>query len=350
MSLSVKNVLCLSMLLLAACKNDSDKIKPGDAPRSGPQVISATGYLVGTSPLSDNVTVPGTIIANEVTEVHPEISGRLTYLNVAEGKAVGKGALIGRIYDGDLQAQLKKLQVQLGLAQRTTQRYAELLKIEGVSKQEYDVQALEISNIRADMDIVRSNIMRTRITAPFSGTLGLKNVSPGAYVTPATVITTIRQNSKLKIDFTVPESYAAKIKTGQLVDFTIEGSSKRHTARILATEMGLSTDTRSLVSRAEIIGDDAELLPGVFVKVTTKFDPDPNAIMVPTNAVISTARAKQVAVLRDGKADFATVTTGARDSARVEILTGLQVGDTIVTSALMSLKPGTAVRITQLAK
>ena len=338
-------------LFFTSCKGDDKKIKPGDAgPRGGQSALKTSGYVVTTMAVSDNITLPGTILANEVTEIFPEISGRLTYLNVPEGRNVSQGTMIGKIYDGDLQAQLKKLQVQLNMARRTADRYGELRKIDGVSKQEYDLQALEVNNIQADIAIVQSNIRRTRITAPFSGTLGLRNISQGAYVSPATVITTIRQNSRLKIDFNVPETYASKIKPGQIIDFTIDGNDKTYTAKITASEMGLSTDTRSLVARAEIISKDKELLPGLFVKVSTSFDPDPNAIMIPSHAIISGAREKQVGIARDGKVVMTTVTTGIRDSANVEIITGLRVGDTVITSALMNLKEGMPVQVSSIEK
>ena len=118
-------------------------------------------FIVSATPLSDNISLPGNILANEVSEIHPEISGRLTLLNIAEGKTVAAGELLGKIYDGDLRAQLSKLSIQLQQAQRTAKRYEELLKIQGVSQQEYDEHLLNISNIIADMAIVHSNINRT---------------------------------------------------------------------------------------------------------------------------------------------------------------------------------------------
>src|SRR5206468_3622497 len=125
------------------------------------------------------IEVPGSLMAFESTEIHPEISGRLTKLNIAEGKFVGKGALLAKIYDGDLQAQLKKLKVQLDIAKTNEDRSAQLLKIQGISKADYDASLLNVNNIKADMEIVRSNLTKTEIRAPFGGKLGLKNVSPG---------------------------------------------------------------------------------------------------------------------------------------------------------------------------
>ncbi len=328
------------LFILNSCGNSDKKIQADAKPAAPPPPPRVDGYIVKTAPVSEDLELPGTIMANESTEIHPEISGRLTYLNTTEGKPVSKGAMIAKIYDGDLTAQLNKLNLQARVAEQTAKRYNELLKIDGVSRQEYDMQVLNISNIKADMAIVRSNIMRTEIRAPFSGTLGLKMMSPGAYVTPQTILTSIRQNSELKIDFTLPEKYASKMTTGQLIDFTTEGNPKKYTAKVIATEMSISADSRSLHVRALVIQKDNTLLPGSFVKVQTKFDPDPAAISIPTQAIIAEARGKKVIVYRSGKVSFDEVQTGIRDSSMVQITAGLKAGDTIITTGIMSMKPG----------
>lgn len=344
--------LITSLLFFTACggksKTEVRVEKAGKA--TGPPVIKVEGYIVKTIPLSNNLELPGTLLANESTDINPEISGRLVYLNVREGQTVSKGSLLAKIYDGDLVAQLNKLKVQVQVADQTAKRYEELLKIDGISQQEYDLAKLSINNLKADMAIVRSNIMRTEIRAPYTGTLGLKNVSPGAYVTPQTVLTNIRQNSQLKLDFVLPEKFTGQLEKGQLVNFTTDGNSKVYHAKVTASETGVSEDNRSLQVRTIVINPDNKLLPGQFVKVTTNFDPDPNAIMIPSQAVIPQARGKQVAVYRNGIASFEDVVTGMRDSANVQITNGLKVGDTIITTGLMSLKPGIKVDLGKLEK
>ena len=145
-------------------------------------------------------------------------------LNVREGTFVSKGALLAKLYDGDLQAQLRKLDVQLKIAEQTEKRQAELIKIQGISQQEYDLSLLQVSNLKADIDIIKEAIRKTEIRAPFSGKLGLKNISDGAYVTSATIITTISQVNQLKIQFNVPEKYGSQLRTGQSINFTVDGS------------------------------------------------------------------------------------------------------------------------------
>ena len=335
--------------ILPACNNKDKKEAASAAGKpSGPPISKVDGYIVKTSALTDNLELSGSIIANEATTINPEISGRLIYLNKSEGKVVGKGTLLAKIYDGDLVAQLNKLKVQVQVAEQTSKRYEELLKINGISQQEYDLAKLSISNLQADINIVRSNIMRTEIKAPFTGTVGLSNISPGAYVTPQTIITTIRQNSQLKLDFTLPEKYSGKIKAGQLVNFTAEGNTKNYNAKIIAFESGIAEENRSLQIRTLILNNDGKLLPGQFVKVKTNFEPDPEAIMIPSQAVIPQARGKQVAIYRNGIASFENIITGARDSANVQVTNGLKAGDTIIITGLMSLKTGGKVQLNKM--
>ena len=344
---STVNVLFFGILLMTACKG-KDKISATDVKKTQP-TPRVNGYIVHNTSVAEDLELPGSIIANEATEVHPEIAGRLIFLNTAEGKTVRKGTLIAKIYDGDLRAQLNKLSVQLRVQQQTAKRYEELLKINGVSQQEYDMIVLQSSNIRADMAIVQSNIMRTEIRAPFSGTLGLKMVSPGAYVSPTTIITTIRQNSDLKLDFTLPEKYSGMLRPSQTVQFTAEGNPKLYSAKVVATESGITEQNRSLSVRAEVTNPDNKLLPGAFAKIKIQFEPDPNAIMIPSQAIIPQARGKKVAIYRAGTASLEDVETGIRDSTMVQIVSGLKVGDTIITTGLMQLKPKSKVSLNKVS-
>ena len=335
-------------IVLSACgsldkKTVTTKQSAGGANRQMSMRVDA--YVVTPTMISEKIEVPGTLIANEATEIHPEISGRIVRLNVAEGKFVSKGALLAKIYDGDLQAQLQKLQVQLDLANTNEQRSAQLLKIQGISKADYDASLLNVSNIKADIDITRANISKTEIRAPFSGKMGLKNISPGAYVTPSTVLATIQQVDRLKLDFTVPEKYSSQITSGKIVSFTSENSGKTYTANVSAIESSITETTRTLMVRAVVQNKDAALIPGSFAKVILKFDPDPNALMIPSQAILPQARGKKVITYDAGIAKFVDVTTGIRDSARVQILSGLKPGDTIVITGLLSVRPESKIQI-----
>ena len=336
------------LFLLSSCSSGDKKAAGPTSPN--PPIQKVEGFIVKPKLISDREELPGSIIANETTEIHAEISGRLVYLNINEGKTVGKGSLLAKIYDGDLQAQLKKLNVQVEVAEQTVKRMGELLKISGVSQQEYDLSTLQVNTIRADMEIVRTNISRTEIRAPFSGTLGLKNISSGAYITPQTTITTIRQNSQLILDFVLPEKFTGSLKTGQSVNFMVEGNPKKYAARVIAAESGLAENTRSQNIRALVTNNDGKLLPGVFAKVVTDFNSDPNGLMIPTQAILPQARGKKVIVYRNGIATFIDVTTGIRDSSFIQIVTGLKAGDTIIITGLLSLKPDAKIEMSKINK
>jgi len=332
--------------ILASCGGDSKKEKQpqqaGGRPQ-GPARVDA--YVVIEQAFAENIEVPGSILANETTEIHPEVSGRIVSLNVAEGRQVAKGTLLAKLYDEDLQAQLRKLQVQLAIANTNEERSAQLLKIQGISKADYDASLLNVNNIKADIDIIRTDISRTEIRAPFNGKLGLKNISPGAYVTPSTVLAVINQTGELKLDFTVPEKYTGKIKLGQVVAFTNEGSPKRYTAKVIATESAVAENTRSLKVRSLIQSKDDALLPGAFAKVQLGFDSDPKAILIPTQAILPQARGKKVVLAQNGVAKFVDVTTGVRDSARVQVTEGLKAGDTVIVTGLLSIRPEAKIQV-----
>lgn len=330
---------------LISCKKEEPKSAMSGSSGQQARALAVETLIVSPSALSADVEVPGTILPNESTEIHPEVSGRIVELNIKEGSTVAQGALLARLYDGDLQAQLRKLDVQLKIADQTEKRQAELLKIQGISQQEYDLSLLQVLNIKADMDIIRESIRKTEIRAPFGGKLGLKNVSPGAYVTPATILTTISQVNTLKLQFNVPERYGSQLKPGQQVEFAVDGTDKKFTASVIASEIEVDEATRSLAIRAMVRQQDPALIPGVFAKVKIVFGQNENALLVPNNAIVPLGRKKQLFVYEGGKAMVRDVTTGVRDSTNIQILTGIKPGDTVITSAILYLRPGMEVEL-----
>jgi membrane fusion protein (multidrug efflux system) len=333
--------ISLATILFVSC-GDSDRKEQAQQQQKGGGArppVRAEAITVSTTTLLDNIEIPGSIVANETTEIHPEVSGLITRIYFKEGTYVSKGSVLFKLNDADLQAQLRKLQVQQRIASQNENRSSELLKIGGISRQDYDAAQLQTSNTSADISIIQTQIAKTVIRAPFSGKIGFRLVSVGAYVSPATVMTTLSQTSNLKLDFTVPEKYIPQVKNGQYVNFTVEGVDKKYTGRIVATESNITENTRTLQVRAVVQGDAAGLTPGGFAKVTLNFEPNPNAIVIPTQAIIPQARGKKVYILKGGVAKFVDVETGIRDSATVQITKGLNIGDTVLLTGLLSLRP-----------
>ncbi len=338
-------IILIFSIAIISCNNKKDAASPqGGAPQKQPP-IGAEAIITKNSLLVSEIQVPGSLLASETTEIHPEVSGRLVQLNVREGNFIQQGALLAKLYDGDLQAQKRKLEVQLKIAQQTENRQQQLLQIQGISQQEYDLSLLQVHNLNADIDIINEAIRKTEIRAPFSGKLGFRNISPGAFITPSTIISTISQVSQLKLQFTVPEKYSSEIKTGQSIEFSIDGSLKTFYANVSATESYIEENTRSLSVRALVKTKDPLLVPGAFCKVKIQLGKNENAIMIPTVAVVPQGRKKQVFLFKDGKAIQTEITTGVRDSSNIEVISGLKLGDTVIITGLLFLKQGSDVRI-----
>lgn len=295
-------------------------------------------YVVKPTSLDQTIEASGTLQSNEELQVQPEINARITGLFFKEGTNVAKGALLVKMYDEDLKAQLQKSELQQQLAKTTLERQENLLKINGISRQDVDVTRNQVSAYAADMEYTRTQLQKTEIRAPFSGRLGLRNVSVGAIVSPATIITTLQQIDPLKVDFSVPEKYRTAISQGDKVDFKVAGDPNTYQGQIYAMDPKIDLSTRTIKIRA-IVPNAGKLLPGAFAKVLIPLKNMPDAIMIPSQAVIPGTRDKTVAIADSGRAKFVVVETGIRDANNVQITSGLQVGDTVITSGILQLKP-----------
>lgn len=336
----------LLILLLASCGKKKEQTQMGGQSNAGPLKIEA--LILTSSSLSNKIEVAGNILPFELTEIRSEISGRVTQLNFKEGTNIKSTSLLVKLFDGDLQAQLKKLNVQLQIAEKTEERQRELLKISGISQQDYDLSLLQVNNIKADIELTQVNISKTEILAPYSGRIGLRNISLGAYLTPSNLITTLSQVDKKKITFSVPEKYSSEIKQGTKINFGIEGTDKKYTATILASESVIESNTRNLKILATINDPDQKLTPGTFAKVSLELGKNEHAVLVPTQAIIPTARSKQLIIYRDGNPEFVNVTTGVRGVETVEVTSGILAGDTVVTTGLLFIRKDSKLKITKI--
>lgn len=333
-------ILTFSILLFAACNSQENN----GGPRTR-QAIQADGFLVQPRQVSENVEVPGTLLPEEETELRAEVSGRVVSLDMPEGVVVPKGKLLVKLFDGDLRAQLRKLEVQLQIAEKSEERLSELLKISGISQQDYDLAQLNVENLKVDIEATKIAIAKTEIRAPYAGKLGLRYISLGSYLSPNDIVTSISQVNRLKLEFAIPEKYAKAIAPGDKVNFKVDGGQLSHQATVVATENSVDVTTRTLMVRALVTESHRELVPGIFAKVTLQLGRSDNALMIPTQAVIPQARGKQVIVYRKDSVLFTEVETGIRDSAYVQITNGLQAGDTVIISGLMAIRPASTVRL-----
>jgi membrane fusion protein (multidrug efflux system) len=338
-------ILLAASVCALSCKEKKDEPRA----KQGQQAPIVDVIIASSQNIANTVEANGSVVSGEFVEVRPEITGRLTYLNVREGAAVSKGAVIARVNDADLRAQLNKVRVQLQLAEVTLARYAKLLEIQGINKADYDVALNQVSSYRADIRIIEADIAKTVIRAPFSGVVGLRQISNGAYVSPQTVIATLQQPGDMRIDFTLPENYANTVKKGNtvLVETDANGGVRRR-ATIIAIEPQVSTATRNLLVRARPV-EKSGVNPGSFVKVYVDAG-ESNGIMIPANAIIPDARAKQAVVVKGGKAKFVEIQTGVRQVGGVQVTSGLIAGDSVVISGVLFARPNAPVKVRSVKK
>ncbi len=225
-----------------------------------------------------------------------------------------------------------------------------LLNANGLNQQDYDQALTQLNSAKADLDYTRAQIRKTEVRAPFSGLVGLRNVSNGAYVNTSNVIATLQQVSTLKIDFVVPESNAKALKVGQIVTLTSNENPTKISARVMAIEPQINTGSRNLKARAIVTDSKVKLNPGAFVKVQLEQGNNNNAILIPTNCVIPESRNSKVAVIKNGKAQFQVVQIGYRNETNVEVTDGLNVGDTIALNGILYLKPDVQVTVRSVKK
>ena len=289
----------------------------------------------------NNIEVNGTVLSEEMIELHPEVSGRLIYLNIPDGSEVKEGTILARINDADLEALLNQQQAQLSLAEKTEQRLKKLLAINGVNQADYDAALNQVESLKASVDITKAQIDKTIIKAPFTGKLGIRIVSPGAYVTPQTLIGTLQQADKIKIDFIIPDAYANIASIGSKVLIQTNSSDEKLNATISAIEPQINVSTRNIKIRARL--DEGKINPGAFVKVL--LSENRNGILVPSSSVIPDALSNQLVIVKNGKALFVKVETGIRNSDLVEINKGIKSGDSVVVSGVLFLRPNAKVKI-----
>lgn len=334
------SLIFISFTWLACAGKTAEKNKPNVTPPTLVDVMVATAR-----PISNVIEANGTVVANESVELRPEVPGRLTYLNVPEGKYVSKGTVLARINSADLVAQMQKSKVQLDLAEANEKRLRQLLDVQGINQADYDAVLNQVNSLKADIAYTQTLIDKTVIRAPFSGTIGLKQVSPGAYVSSANVIATIQQLGKAKIDFTLPEQYSELIKIGGVVDVKVDqANDSTQKATVIAMEPQANTQTRNIMVRALLAKGTAN--PGAFVKVYIGASGnDKQAIMVPTNTIIPDDRNSQLIVVKKGKASFVNVKTGLREADNIEITDGINAGDTIVVTGVLFARPNATLKI-----
>ena len=313
------------------------------ADRRGPLEVSA--IVVKPAPLEEAVTLTGTLLAEEGVELQAEISGKIVEIHFTEGARVRQGDLLVKLNDADLRATHARAKYRKELAVLREKRVGQLLK-QGVARQEeYDTALSELNIQDAEIALTEAQLAKTEIRAPFDGVVGLRYVSTGAFVNAATRVATLQRLDRLKVDFSIPEKYATRIRVGTPISFTVAGGDRRFEGRIYAFDPRIDTTTRTVLIRALCQNPDGRLLPGAFANVDLTLAHIESAVLIPAIAVIPGLNEKSVFVVTDGKAERRTVETGTRTETSVQILSGLKPGDRVITSGLQQVRAGQKVAV-----
>jgi membrane fusion protein (multidrug efflux system) len=307
--------------------------------------LSVEGIVVKSEAFDTNLEITGSIEANESVVLRSEVSGLVTGIYFKEGSNVSKGTVLVKVNDREIQAQLREAATKERLSSTNENRAKQLLQKGAISQEEYDTSLADLQSLRSQSQLIRAQLAKTSIVAPFSGKIGLRSISVGEYLTPATTIANLLSINPVKINFSVPEKYVRQIKVGSEISFNTDASSKKYTGKVFAIEPGINQQTRTLQIKALAPNASGELLPGSFAKIKLALSTLNDAILIPTEAVIPVLKGKIVYIAKNGKAKQVNVEAGTRTAESVVITSGLAVGDTVLTTGAMSLKPDAPVKV-----
>jgi membrane fusion protein, multidrug efflux system len=325
-------------------ENSSEKNNEKDKGKNK-MPAKVTGIVLQPQEFSDQLSLSGSIEANEQVDIRSEVSGIVESINFAEGTNVSKGQILFKVNDLELRAQLAKAKTAQNLAGENARRAKLLLDKEAISQEEFDIATADLKSAQSETQLIQAQIAKTAVRAPFSGKIGLRSISKGTYVTPETVVAKLVNNTQVKITFSVPEKYSSQMKGGNTILFTTAGSKDKYTAKIYALEPEVDVNTRTLRVRALAQNTDGKLLPGTFANVMLPLDKITDALFVPTQALIPIQNGKKVFIAQRGKAKEIVVQAGARTDKNVLMTEGLKPGDTVLTTGVMSLKDGAPVKV-----
>ncbi len=334
----IKSILFVCLVLLISCGDKKDENKKTAAPP-----VSVKAIILSKVAADHTVAANGSISADQYVELHPEVSGRLVYLNIPEGQTVQAGTLLAELFNEDLKATQKKNESDLSLALLNKDRLGKLLNIGGTDQASYDAAVSQVNALQAEVDLTKAQIRKTQIMAPFDGVMGLRKVSVGAYVAPTDMISSIQELQNLKVDFTVPQDLASHLHNGDIVQVQASEDTTSLEARIVAINPALDADTRNIAARAAFL-KPCNIPAGSFVKVIVHSD-QKESIFIPSSAVIPDSRGDLVVLVKGGKARFTLVQLGVRKNDVVEVNQGLQAGDTLAVTGILFLRKDGPVKI-----
>lgn len=335
--------LAVFLFLYPSCSSKSEKTSRRNEAQG--IILTVNGVIILPQELENVVRSSGTVLASESVDLVAEAAGRIEKISFTEGAHINKNEMLVKINDDDLQAQLKKTELQIQLSSEQEKRQRQLFEINGISKEQYDISVNQVNTLKADRENLIASIRKREIRAPFEGKIGLRYVSEGSYVAPTTRIASIQKINPLKVDFSIPEKYADKVSVGDVVQFNSEETKQKFTGKLYAIEPKIEPATRTLQLRALCDNKSETIFPGAYVQIELKLKKTADALMVPTQAVIPVLKGQTVFIRKNGVAVSVPVKTGTRTAFNVQILEGITPGDTVITTGIMQLRSGMPVTV-----
>ncbi len=328
------NATIIFTLIISACsssKDDDKQISKGSA-------LDVRYMIVEGQPFNKSLTLNGTLLPNEEITMRSEVSGRVVRILFEEGDDVKKGQLLVQLDNRDLVAELEKTKILYSQAKIDVERRESLLKTKAISQEEFDTFSNRKKELNAEINQLEARIDQYHINAPFAGIAGLRSISSGTMLSAGEAIATLTMTHPLKLEFSVPEQYAQLVKRNDTIHFTLRNSSDTLSARVFAIDGRISPTTRSLRVRAIYNNQREKLIPGAYATVIYPLEVFDDAILIPTDALVSASDGQRVMKIHRGKAQPTLVETGERTADDVQIVRGLSSGDTIALTGLLYLR------------
>jgi len=323
-------------LLFTACSNGDENVEKGGA--RPPMAVQV--HVLEPTILDNAIVTTGTLMANEEVDLVSELAGRITSIGFDEGGNVKAGQVLVQINNDELQAQLRKAESNLKLAKDDSGRKQQLLAVSGISQEQFDASESQSAGLQAEADELRARISKSTIRAPFNGKVGLRSVSEGGYVSSNAMIAKLQQVDPIKIEFAVPERYGRAMEPGTTINFTLEGDTAIYQGEVYAVDPSVDATTRTVKLRARSGNKDGRLLPGSFAKVDVRLERITDALIVPAEALIPDIQGQKVLVIKNGKATSQRVQTGIRSANTVQLISGVQAGDSVLVTGLLAVREG----------
>lgn len=323
----------------------SDEAETLAASSDKSSILTVDALIASNTTLKNHVNITGSILADESVILNSEVAGKVENIHFQEGQKVRKGDLLIQLNDEEVLAEIEKLQYTRKLNEDNEFRQKQLLEKEAISREEYETSLTTLNTTIAEIKVMQARLAKHRIKAPFSGVIGLRDISEGSYLNPGDRIAELYKIDPVKLEFAIPSKYISLVNEGDSLTFTVDAYPEEFAGTIYAIEPQIDPQTRSLKVRAKADNKDGKLFPGQFTRINLILETIPNAIMVPTVAIIPELNGKKLYLYKNGIVNSQAVETGIRTEEQLQVTAGIVPGDTVITSGILQINQGTSVNV-----